>query len=96
MQTLELNMILLHTGIRITDFRKFMELRPGLGFTDGGQVYDYQHHQSPQSSQDAVWFHDFVAEQIVEWQTQGFAPTVSDVYRPTYEHLCKELDKQAE
>lgn len=93
MHALELNMILLHTGIHIRELRRFTDLRPLLGFTDGGQIYDYSKGpRSTPSGEDATWFQSFVTDQIVKWQTQGFGPTITENDRPTYEYLCHELE----
>lgn len=92
METLEQNMVLLITGISITDFSRFRLLRPTFKISAGGKLYHYKMDNKIETKEDAKWVQCFVVNVIVKWQSFGFVPVLTERYKGAYEQLLKESE----
>lgn len=90
METLEQNMVLLITGISITDFSRFRRLRPTFKISAGGKLYQYKLDDKVETKEDVEWVQHFVVNVIVKWQSLGFVPVLTERYKGAYEQLLKE------
>lgn len=92
MGTLEQNMVLLITGISITDFSRFRRLRPTFEILAGGALCQYKLDDKIETKEDAEWVQHFVVSMIVKWQSLGFVPVLTEKYKGAYEQLLKESE----
>lgn len=73
---------LLGAGINLLDYKRFVDATPTIHFANAGNIIGI--HLSPFKTlgdeKFACWAFDFVAKTIIQWQSLGLEPNISDKY----------------
>ena len=69
-------LILLHTGVNLTDYKKFTEMKINISMACSGYINIYYFDDFTEDQ--ATWTNDFVISTILKWQFQGYNPVFPD------------------